>query len=438
MINTAGSVIAYFIPIGLLLVAWAGLPPARARHAAASGLMAACLAIVAYSLCGFAFEFGGLGFVTPQPGYESLRGLYSPLAQGDAGWGVIGLRGFLLDGGAPSPEVAGLFLHHLPLVITAALIPCLALASRLRYAVLAILALFIAGLVYPLAGHWIVGGGWLASLGVHLQVGHGVVDYAGAGPVYLLGGLTALVGLFVSGSRPAREPPAGLPPAYFPLMAAAGGIVYGLGWMAWVSSDPLHAADPTLNLPLAMVNGLVAAAAATVISQIYSWLATARIDLLMSARGWLAGWIIVSAGAPFIATWTALVLGALAGLWLPLGMWIVERVLRRDDSTALVSLCGLIGAWAVLVPGAFADGNWGAGWNGVGPDEYLTVTGQGLTGLFVSSGFAADPGQFTAQLVELVVLACLATFAAWSVFGAWRGVLGARAAGSPVPEDVPA
>ncbi|MBN1886654.1 MAG: hypothetical protein JW850_01635 [Thermoflexales bacterium] len=433
--NSVGIVIAYFLPIGFLLVAWNGLPPARARLAAGNGLLVMGLASVAYAVCGFAFQFGGLGLVTSLSGYESLRSVASLLGAQEAGWGFIGLRGFLLGGGAVTPEISGLFLHHLPLVLTAVLIPSLALAGRVRSLGLAALAVAIAGLVYPLAANWIGGGGWLANLGTHLQLGHGVVDFAGAGPVYLLGGGVAAIGLVLFGHRPltASDAPSELPPAHFPLLAAVGAGLFGLGWMAWVGSEPLHGADPALNLPLAMTNGLLSAAAAAVITQGYGWLASARVDPAMAARGWLAGWVIVSAGAPFIPTWMALVLGTLAGIWLPLGAFIVERALRREDSTGAVSLCGLLGLWGVLAPGALADGNWGAGWNGVGADEYLAVKGQGVTGMFTPGGFIADPGQFTAQLVELAVILALAALAAWIVLGVLRLAARRWAVMSPSP-----
>ena len=232
----------------------------------------------------------------------------------------------------------------------------------------------------------------------------------------------ALVGLVLFGPRPRVVPEElpDLPPAHFPLLAVAGAALYGLGWMAWVSSNPFYGSDSTLNLSLAMVNGLAAAMMATLVSQAYSWFATSQADPLMAARGWVAGWIIVSAGAPFIPTWTALVLGALAGIWVPLGLFMIERGLRRDDSTAALTMCGLIGLLAVLMPGVLADGNWGAGWNGVGPGEYLAVVGQGVTGMLVPPGFMADPGQLTAQLIELAAIVVLALLSAGVLFGILR------------------
>jgi Amt family ammonium transporter len=427
-VNLTNIVLAYLIPIGFLLVAWAGLPPARARFAAGSGLVMAGLATIVYAGCGFAFQFGGLGFVATQPGYESLRGVYSLLDSADGVWRIIGLRGFFLDGGTPTPEVAGLFLHQLPLVVTAVLIPCLALAGRARSLILVVITLLIAGLMYPLAGNWIMGGGWLANLGLLLQLGHGVVDYALAGPVYVLGSVTAVIGLLMFGVRPvARADSSGLPPAHFPMLAAAGSVLFAMGWMAWLTSNPLHFANPaTLNLFLALANGLVAAAAAMVVAQVYAWFATGQLDLLMSARGWVAGWIIVSAGAPFIALWAALALGVLAGLLVPLGLFTIEHLLQREDATAAWAVPGLAGMIAVFVPGALANGQWGAGWNSVGVDEYLTVKLQGVTGLLAPPGFMGDPGQLTAQLVELASIVFLSMLVVTIVFSVLRGLLGGR------------
>jgi Amt family ammonium transporter len=125
------------------------------------------------------------------------------------------------------------------------------------------------------------------------------------------------------------------------------------------------------------------------------------VEPLLAVRGWLAGWVIASALAPFAESWSALMLGALAGLVVPLAMYIVERVLRLDDATAAVSVYGLPGLLGALAVGILADGRSGAGWNGIGAKEYLLVNGQGVTGLVAASGFASDSGQITAQLVGI-------------------------------------
>jgi len=225
------------------------------------------------------------------------------------------------------------------------------------------------------------------------------VDMGGAGAIYLTGGLLALLGLVTfPGLKASPNESPRLPQAHLPLLAVAGGIFFGIGWMAWMATDPFHPAGASLNLSLAITNGLLSAAAATIVSQLFSWFASSRVEPLMAVRGWLAGWVAVSAMAPFAGAGAALVIGLLIGLLVPLVMYAVDRLLHLDDVTAAVSIYGAPGLLGALAVGLVANGQWGAGWNGVGAEEYLLVAGQGVTGLLPASGYAADSGQFTAQL----------------------------------------
>jgi Amt family ammonium transporter len=390
------------------MVSWGGLPPEQSRRAASVGLLALAVSVVAYVAAGFAFQFGGIWHAAQLDAYRSLDQVWSlPDSTGNA-WNVAGLTGFVLAG-ALGPDSLVLFLHQLPLVMTAAMIPMLALAGRAHNLVVAVVGSIVALIVFPLTGHWVWGGGWLAALGQNLRLGHGYVDMAGAGPVYLVGGLLALIGLgLFDRSHPRTDPTVHLPEAHLPLLAVIGGALFSLGWMAWAATNPLHPASASFNIPQAAINGLLAASAATIVSQLYSWFASSHVEPLMAVRGWLAGWVVASALAPFAESWTALLLGALMGIMAPLTMYVVDRMLRLDDATAAVSVYGVPGLLGALALGIVADGRWGAGWNGVGAKEYLLVQDQGVTGLLTASGFAADPGQFTAQLVGVGAIALFA------------------------------
>lgn len=402
--NLPGIALAFLLPVGVMMVSWGGLPPEHSRRAASVGLLALAVSVIAYVAAGFAFQFGGIWLVNQLDAYRSLDQVWSlPDSTGNA-WNVIGLSGFMLMGGL-GPDGLVLFLHQLPAVMTAAMIPMLALVGRVHNLVLAVAGLAVALVLFPLTGNWVWSGGWLAALGQNLRLGHGYVDMAGAGPVYLVGALVALVGLVLFGkpdTRPDETPQ--LPEAHLPLLAVAGGVLYGLGWMAWVATAPLVSTSASLNIPLAMVNGLLAACAATIVSQLYSWFASSHVEPLMAVRGWIAGWVVASALAPFVESWSALMLGALAGIIMPLAMYIAERPLRLGDATAALPVYGVPALLSILAAGILADGRWGAGWNGVGAQEYLLVKGQGVTGLVTAPGLAADPGQFTAQLAGAGVI----------------------------------
>ena len=426
--NLPGIALAFLMPVGVMMVCWGGLPPEQSRRAASVGLLALAVSAIAYVATGFAFQYGGIWHVTQLNAYRSLDQVLSlPDSTGNA-WNIVGLAGFMLMGGL-GPESLALFLHQLPAVMTAAMISMLALVGRVHNLVLAVVGLLVAMVIFPLTGHWVWSGGWLAALGQNLRLGHGYVDLAGAGPVYLVGGLIALVGLVLF-SKPDTRPDeaARLPEAHLPLLAVAGGALFCPGWMAWVATAPLIPASTPLNIPQAMTNGVLAACAATIVSQLYSWFATSRVEPLMAVRGWMAGWVIASAPAPFMEPWSALMLGALAGIIMPLAMYVVERQLRLGDATAALAAYGVPGLLSILAAGILADGRWGAGWNGVGAQEYLLVKGQGVTGLVTAPGFAADPGQFTAQLAGAsviilftVVVGGVVVAATHLVVQAWHG-----------------
>jgi len=417
------SLLGYFIPVGLFLLAWGGMEPARARRSTAVGALALALGALAYFAFGFAFHLGGAGLMSDQPGLASLTRLFA--GEGGSRWGLIGLAGFFLAGGKATPEIYALFLIYLPLVVSTILLTVLSLSGRARGWQMVAGGLLTAGGLFPLAACWVWGGGWLANLGFTLERGHGFVDHSGSAVVYVLGGaaaLGALTGLSRQLTHSSPEDPVAasavrMPPSHFPLLANLGALLFGLGWLGWSLSTPFHAASAELNVPRIAVNGLLAGAGAIMASQTYCWFTVGHADPLMSARGVTAGFIAISASAPFVPPWAALLTGAVAGFLLPLGVFLVERVLRLPDATATVALGITAGTWGVLAVALFADGRFGQGWNGVGPTEYHTVLGQGVTGFLPASGFIGDGrGQLIAQLAGLGAIAVPAWLVSWLTF----------------------
>ncbi len=412
------ALLGYLIPLGLFLLAWGGMEPQRARRSATVGALALALATLGYFAVGFAFHLGGAGLMSDQPGLEGLVRIFA--GEGELAWGMIGLSGFFLADEVATPEALALFVTYLPLVATAVLLPVLSLSGRAHGWQVAVGGLVVAAALFPVAACWVWGGGWLAHLGFTLERGHGFVDHAGSGVVYLLGGMAALGVLVGLGQRlPRSEPgqPEEMPPAHFPLLANLGALLFGLGWLGWSLSVPFHVAGAELSLPCIAVNGLLAGAGAILASQTYCWIVVGHSDPLMAARGAAAGLVAISAGAPFVPPWAALVTGAVAGLLLPLGVYLVERVLRLPDGTAAVPLGIVGGLWGSLAVALFADGRWGQGWNGVGLEEYHTVVGQGVTGFFPAEGFIGDgPGQLIAQLTGIGSIGLLAFLVGWLLF----------------------
>jgi Amt family ammonium transporter len=457
---------SWLVPVGLGLLACGAVPPGRTAAVIRVGWLALGVAVIGYWLCGFAFQFGGVGFVPNL--HPDLAGLarewaWQPLvATWGGSWGMLGLEGYMLRGAASTPTALFLFLSQLPWITTAVAIPLWSLQGRTRP-----LPLFLSGVliafVYTLLGNWTWGGGWLANLGLNLKLGHGFVDFYGIGAVHLAGAASALAGMLAFGARRFARPDAlpgsasnadrceratvsdlgsaerdvaqdsaatdhdayvPMPPLHLPILATLGTWLAVIGWIGWGQSTPLHvttglnllAAETFIGLALATAGGAMVAIA-------FSWLTTGQANALMTARGALGAAIAAGAGVPFVPFWAALAIGAGAGLLVPLVQYLVEHLLRLDDPTSAIATHGVPALWGLLTVGLFADGHAGQGWNGIGADAYLDVEGQGITGYLAATGYVGDwPGQFQAQATGVVAIFLIAFFLSWLLFAAIQGL----------------
>lgn len=425
------SALAWLLPLGIILLAIGAYPETEAKQAMTMGLVSIPVAVLAYALLGFGFQFGGLGLVSDLAGAESLRREWSPLdlAWGP-GWGLIGLDAFNLLWGGLSRDLLIVFLHQAPLLAAAVVIATTSLAGRLRFSQVFIMALTTGAIFYPILGNWIWGGGWLSQLGHTLSLGHGTIDFGGAATVFGLGAVLALVRILVRGSRPHQDHVRGAvapPPVHFPLLTTVGMFLVLVGGMALALGNPLLpdaslAPEVAINLLLATIGGLL-------LGSLYTWFAIGKPDQLMALRGAVAGLVGGLAVGPFLLPWGALLLGGLAGVLLPLVVYLVEQKLRWEDPTASIATFLVPGLLGLVFLGFLADGRQGVGWNGVGINEYLGVPGQGVSGLWVGPGFQPTPGQLYAQLVGLGAL-FLIFLLAWLLF---KGVARAEMPTSPPP-----
>jgi len=429
---------ALCVPVGLALLAIGAAEEERAEQVATTALLALATAVLGYLVCGFAFQYGGAAFVSGLPGLGGLTAEWSPfdLAWGP-GWGLIGLRGFFLRGEAYTPDAYLLFAANLPAVICAVLVALLALVKHIRRFYLPLVGLLVSGLLYPLFGNWVWGGGWLANLGLNLGLGHGFVDAAGAAGVFLLGTCVALAVLLLL--RPLREleaGPARLPPIHFPLLMVLGALLALLGWPALILANPLFQGQIVPSVVL--VNLVSAAAGSVLVVLLYSWFVTGKPNALAAGRGTVAGLVAASAVCAFVPAWSAWVIGAVAGALLLLGLYVWEQRLRLDDPSAAVATFALPAIWSLLAVAIFADGRWGAGWNGVGVQEYLGIPGQGVTGWLLAPGYQrAGPGQFQAQVAGFVALLVLCLLVPWLLFRTIRWVYEASQRAPAVPMAEP-
>jgi Amt family ammonium transporter len=417
MLTAQFAILALLLPAGLVLIAGGALAGRRPARAAVAGLGALALAAISYWACGFAFHLGGAGLVYDLPGLEGL--VWEWASPFNLEWGAMGLRGFFLLDAASTPTAMSLYLAYLPAVAVATLLPLLSLRERVAGWMAALGGLMVAALVYPVTANWFSGGGWLMHIGDTLGLGHGYVDLTGLSSAAVVGGLAALLGILIFGRQLpplAQDEVPTLPPVHLPVLAVLGAALFVVGGMALAGANPLHT-DAGLMTARVGVNLALAAAGGAFLPYLYTWFTTGAADSLMAARGAATAVLSVAAAMAFIPPWSALVLGAAAGLLVPLVTFLVQYVLRVEDPTGAVPVGLLGGVTGVLAVGLFGDGLAGQGWNEIGLETYLGVAGQGVAGLVAAPGYAPDwPGQISAQLVGLAAMAGLTTVLVGGLF----------------------
>lgn len=194
--------LTWFLPVGTILLISSAMPQDRAPKTAINLLIVWSVSALAYFVVGFAFNFGGIAQVSPNPEFSGLYWEWYPLDHSvdvDVArmWGVVALRGWMLSAEASTSAALLLFLNHISLVGVAAMIPAGVLIRRNRWGTAIISGLLVGTLVYPLVSNWVWGGGWLSNLGSSLGLGHGFIDFGGAGVVFLTGSTVALIALIV-------------------------------------------------------------------------------------------------------------------------------------------------------------------------------------------------------------------------------------------------
>ncbi|MCS7061238.1 MAG: hypothetical protein RMN25_08720 [Anaerolineae bacterium] len=395
------------LPLGIWLMLSAAAPRRSEGRIAASGMLAFGLAACAFFAIGFGLMFGGIGAVLNDPGLSRFVTYYTFPVAGRT-WGLLGLRGFLLQD-AGTPEALNLFIAYLPLVAANAMLIAGLMAHRTGFIAQTIVIALVSGIIFPIVGFWIWGGGWLAKTGLNLSLGHGVVDVGGLATASLIAGVAGAIWLMLLPKRQAVVAP-NLPPNHFPFRALSGAVLTLIGAGAFIAGNPIYAAHGINTASAASsfaVNLTLASTVAALLALGYSFLVTRRADTLCAARAALAAVIIVSAGGPLFDTALIVALGVVATGVAILGMYLVREVLHWADDHAIVSTAGLSGVIGLLAVGLFANGRFGAGWNGVGAVSFLGQNGLGVVGALTFGNAPADPGQLTAQLTAISAIVTL-------------------------------
>ena len=255
---------------------------------------------------------------------------------GDTAGGFIGLTGWFLTSG----DYVG-WIFQMVFAATAATIVAGAMAERTKLQTYLAYSFIVSALIYPIYGHWVWGGGWLADMGA--------LDYAGSGVVHAVGGFVALTGAVVVGPRigkfvngVAQELPAHSTP-----FVVVGTFILFFGWfgfnIGWGDDIGLNA-----------VNTLLSGATGAVVAMYITLIVKGKADILMACNGALAGLVGITAPVNFVDPWAAVVIGAIAAPVMYGSVMFMERVLKIDDPVGAISVHGVTGLWGLLAIAIFA------------------------------------------------------------------------------------
>jgi Amt family ammonium transporter len=320
---------------------------------------------------------------------STLNGAFSIDIAGKA-FQLFGTKGFFLMGAGYDTGAMTLFLFQMVFMDTAATIPTGAMAERWKTSNFIFFAFWMSALVYPIFGNWVWGNGWLSQLGHNFGLGHGHVDFAGSSVVHMVGGVAALAGAYVLGPRIGKYTKEGkavaIPGHHIP-MAIVGTFILAFGWFGFNPGSTLSGND--LRIGVVATNTMLASASGGAIAaMLVMFSISKKYDPGMTANGFLAGLVAITAPCAFVNPVAAYFIGAVAGVLVVGSCLFVEHKLKIDDPVGAISVHGTNGAWGVLSLGLFADGTYGDGWNGV------PGTVKGL--------FYGDPSQFVAEVIGTV------------------------------------
>jgi Amt family ammonium transporter len=322
------------------------------RSRSAAQALLGNLAVI--SVTAVAFALVGATFCGSLPG-----GVGHILSLAGKPWNWLGAGPLLLGGMAAAPLLSQLaLLFEFLAVALAAVIAWGSGADRLRLSAGCAIAAVFAVLLFPLLAHWVWTGGWLTQLGLNFSLGAGFLDPGGASTVQVLGGLGALVIVWIAGPRKGKFPKEGLStamPGHNAVYVLFGCLLALVGWLAWNAAGAilwLHA--PLVALPSTVLNTLLSAAGALAATFTVTLIRFGKPDASLCANGWLTGLVASSACAALVPPIAALFIGIIAGIATPLLVELLELAVSIDDPTGAISVHAVGGLWGLFAAGLFA------------------------------------------------------------------------------------
>ena len=358
---TTTEVFSVWFLIGAALVFWmqAGFAMVEAGFTRAKNtgniimknLMDFCIGTVVFILIGFSLLMG-----------EDLLGF-------------IGKPGFDLFTSYENFDFSS-FVFNLVFCATTATIVSGAMAERTKFLSYCIYSGVISALIYPIEAHWIWGGGWLAQAGFH--------DFAGSCAIHMVGGISALIGAKILGPRigkfkrdkDGKVTKVNAFPGHSIALGALGVFILWFGWYGFNGA----AATSLEQLGSIFLTTTISPAIATVVCMIFTWIKYGKPDVSMCLNASLAGLVGVTAGCDVTDAFGAICIGAVSGLLVVFGVWLLDYKLHIDDPVGAVAVHCLNGIWGTFAVGLFATDT--------APGYSISnASGETLTGVFYGGGF---------------------------------------------------
>lgn len=284
-----------------------------------------CMASLGFFLVGYALMFGdGNGFL------------------GTKGWLLMGL-----DERVGNLPLFAFWLFQAAFCGAAATIVAGGMAERMNFKAYLIYSFLISAFVYPVIGHWVWGGGWLAGMGF--------MDFAGSTVVHTTGGMAALIGTILLKPRLGKFGIDGKPRAIaghnIPL-ASLGVFILWFGWFGFNPGSTLGVSNGGADIARVAINTNMAAALGGIAAMATVWIRFGKPDLSMAMNGALAGLVGITAPCAFVEPWAACVIGLTSGIIVVLGVELLDK-LQIDDPVGAVPVHGMCGIWGTICVGIF-------------------------------------------------------------------------------------
>lgn len=386
------AMLVFFMNLGFALVESGFARSKNTVNILSKNFIVFAISSLAFWVIGWGVMFGnGNGFIGLE-GLFGLAGADNSPATGEAYSGVYSAISW-----ATVPLLAK-FFFQLVFAGTAATIVSGAVAERIKYISFIVFSFVLVAVMYPITGHWIWGGGWLASLGFW--------DFAGSTVVHSVGGWAALAGVLILGPRIGKYKDGKVVPIPGHNMTAAvtGALVLWLGWFGFNPGSTM-AADPTAISRIAITTNS-AAIMGILTSTATAWIVLGKPDLSMTINGCLAGLVAITAPCAFVSVESSLIIGAVAGVIVVYAVLFFDKI-KIDDPVGALSVHLINGIFGTLCVGLFAEDRFSP-----------NTTGNGLL-------FGGGVGLLTSQIIGIVavgVFTFVVSIIVWYIIKATLGM----------------